>query len=282
MNQSASLSLHLAAETGLSRALRNELRKSSRWIDEPDSKGCTPLQLVVAGGHLVAAKVLLEFGAAMDTELHAAAGSGDVHMLVLLLNNSADEQRQDQVGGLAIHDAAAAGQLAAMVLARKSPGSLGTPDSCGRTPLHLWAALPPSSPDLGPLFAERPISHEALGVHDAEGHTALWHAVSNGNQQLAALLLAHGATPRGACLLSSPVWEALRSGDGRLLELLLGGGCLCSGHSSTAHPLSDQEVGEFLAVAMQRYCGLHVGQAIDLLPWSCCWGMAWMSVVRLV
>lgn len=209
---------------------------ASRWIDERDSSGQTPLAVAVARGCKAAAALLLEHGAdanlaggsARQRPLHlacAATAAGVAACTVrLLLNNGACALVRDAAGALPIHAAAAAGQLAAFAcLAQHDPATLAVPNDSGATPLHLWGSHPASSAaELARLFAHGLVSCQVLNAADGQGHTPLWLALAAGNHALARVLVRHGASPLGgATLCHTPLWLGVRRGGAPLLRLLL-------------------------------------------------------------
>lgn len=118
---------------------------TSNWMHTMDETGRTPLARAFASDHNVIAEVMLKFekespeSANGASPLHRAALLGLKDALHTLLQFDADPNARDQFGETALHKAVRSGSLGAV---KELVGvcDVNAPNSMGMAPLH-WAAL---------------------------------------------------------------------------------------------------------------------------------------------
>ncbi len=191
-----------AASIG-ARALEYVLDLGAR-VDQKDARGNSGL--FFAGSPEVV-EILLAAGlspnepnAAGARPLDVAADDGKAEIVNALLIAGADPDRLDSLDQSALHRAVARGDLA-VVKALAGIADVNTVDVSGETPLI-------SSVKAGNEAVVRQLVSTAgrrldLEATDADGVSALTHAVSEGNGSLNELLLNAGATASPAALLAS-------------------------------------------------------------------------------
>ncbi|KAI4892557.1 hypothetical protein NFI96_024723 [Prochilodus magdalenae] len=153
-----------------------------------------------------------------DTLLHIAAQHGQVAVINFLLCHGAKLDQRDQQGRIALHRAAEAGHTAASVALVKTGADIHAKDKASKTPQHLaaengheniiralvdeearsfknqttflhMAALEDDSELAGILLR----NGASVDVQDSQRKTPLFHAISCGNENTAAVLLQAGA-----------------------------------------------------------------------------------------
>ncbi|KEY74994.1 hypothetical protein S7711_01337 [Stachybotrys chartarum IBT 7711] len=157
--------------------------------------GETALHLAAAGGHLDAAKVLIQNGSNLDsvtsigeTPLHWAVSKGQLAMATLLIDAGASADVRVSSGETALHVAAAKGDVAAVHLLTQRVDDANILSGTDQTPLHAAAA--------GGI---EPVVSYLLGqgadpnAHGKNGATPLIAAAGQGHVAIVAALLAHGA-----------------------------------------------------------------------------------------
>jgi ankyrin repeat protein len=117
-----------------------------------DNSGNTPLHLAASGGHLEAARTLLELKADVNsldgkgsTPLHRALegvprGPDIVRLVRLLFDNGADLHARDNSGDTPLHSAASRGHLEVTRMLLEHNAEVNPKNSHGSTPLHLASA----------------------------------------------------------------------------------------------------------------------------------------------
>ncbi|KAI5082435.1 hypothetical protein GOP47_0002178 [Adiantum capillus-veneris] len=186
--------------------LRVIRRPSAR--DSKEIQGVTPLFIAARSGHAALVEVLLEHGAVEDilkagtkgdTALHAAALSGDVGVMKLLLDALAatphGSRAVDERGynsRTSLHYAAGGGQPAIVSALLQAGADVYARDKCGATPLHFAAGWGNSIPCMDLLFGSSKKRHVDQ-ARDNKGWTALHYAAANGQLQTVQWLLDQGA-----------------------------------------------------------------------------------------
>ncbi|MCO5595339.1 hypothetical protein L7F22_049381 [Adiantum nelumboides] len=172
--------------------------------DSEEIQGVTPLFLAARLGHAALVEVLLEHGAVADilkagtkgdTALHAAALSGDVGVMKLLLDALAatphGSKAVDEKGyteRTPLHYAAGGGQAAIVNVLLQAGADAYARDKDGATPLHFAAGWGNSIPCMDLLYKSSKRRHV-----DDKGWTALHYAAANGQLQTVHWLLNQGA-----------------------------------------------------------------------------------------
>lgn len=133
----AAAPVHEAAVRGDAEGLR---QAGAGQFDLPDSKGLTPLVLVIQNGHPECVELLLQLGAKPNagnwSPLHEAALVGDVASARVLLQRKADPNRREKAnGGTPLHVACFQGQTEIAKLLIKAGANLNLRDKEGFTPL---------------------------------------------------------------------------------------------------------------------------------------------------
>jgi cytohesin len=182
-----------------------------------DVKGLTPFQYASLRNRRPVMELLASLGARPDT-IFDAVNAGDFGRVITHLNGGADVNQAD-LYGTPLHRAASTGQVAIMVAlidAGADLESIGEPEKAH--PLH--AAALANRADAVALLIER---GAAIDGRDAAGRTPLMVACSFGGVQAAAALLANGANPRaiGQAWMDSPIHYAAYAGSVELLKLLV-------------------------------------------------------------
>jgi Ankyrin repeats (3 copies) len=145
-----------------------------------------------------------QYGAFCETPLHLAAQFGREDLAGPLIAAGADVEAQNRLGNRPLHVAASYGHptVAKLLLARGA--DISARDPGGKTPLHSAACgLGDQSKIEARIEVARLLLAAGADVNAREpgsGFTALRCASSyeSANTAMAALLLAHGAGPRGA------------------------------------------------------------------------------------
>lgn len=203
-NDEGHTALHLAAQSfgrTSSALLKAVLDGRMVEVDGVDKRGYTPLLLACDAENPGNVAALLEKGAnphychptTQKTALHSASeslceGTGIVDAL---LQYGADAGVIDGTGKMPIHYACdIQNAMIVMTLLKAYPASAIHPDDEGKMPLHLAAEAE------SPIMAQALLDVEStvsLQHVDGEGRTPLQIAVSNGNDDVVAIMLAYGA-----------------------------------------------------------------------------------------
>ena len=145
-----------------------------------------------------------QYGAFCETPLHLAARFGREDLAAPLIAAGADLEAQNELGDRALHLSASYGHPAVAKLLLARGAAVGARDRGGKTPLHA-AALGMS--DQSTIDARIEVARLLLAggadVNAREpgsGFTPLRYATTyeSRNAAMAALLMTHGADPRGA------------------------------------------------------------------------------------
>jgi ankyrin repeat protein len=173
--------LHDAARAGDLEKVRALIDEGAA-IDEPSSRGETPLILATLAGQKEVIELLIEKGAAIDgrnaggfTPLHAAAYAGDAAIAELLLAKGAD-----------VNDAQ---------------------NKAGVTP--LFPAIEEDHKEVAELLITQGAD---LGSKEKAGYTALTRALFKGQGDMVILLRAHGAECQSDVLSESQHQACLAAG----------------------------------------------------------------------
>ena len=145
-----------------------------------------------------------QYGAFCETPLHLAARFGREDLAGPLIAAGADVEAQNELGDHPLHLSASYGHPAVAKLLLAGHAAVGTRDHGGKTPLHA-AALGMS--DQSNIDARIEVARLLLAAgadvnarEPGSGFTALRYATTyeSRNAVMAALLMTHGADPRGA------------------------------------------------------------------------------------
>ena len=166
-------------------------------INAKSHNGRTPLHSASLKGCLEAARILLEFGAALDevdnkewTALHVACQHGHTGVAEFLLKQNADPNQLISMGRNALHLAAFEGHLAITKLLLDNGVIPTVPDKDRWTALHL--AVQEGKTEIAKLIMGcRGI---ALDAQAHNGRTPLHSACFYGRKELVRELLNHGAS----------------------------------------------------------------------------------------
>lgn len=126
------------------------------------------------------------------TALHMACSRHDSEATVaLLLSKDADPNAKTNTGQTALHFCASKNNLdiARTLMAQRPPASARVKDKRGQLPLHRAAA----AGNVPMMRALLDVGKSALNATDADGQTALHHAVCEGHGDAAVELLQRGA-----------------------------------------------------------------------------------------
>ena len=164
------------------------------------------------------------------TPLHRAAAAGHREIVVLLLKASADPAARDYGGSTALHMAATGGHHAAVESLLAAGAKPSPMNEAGDTPLHQAARG-------GHLETSRRLLAAGAdpNARSACGGTPLHAAAAAGQPETAGLLLRHGALANARSTAHAGPWtpwdEAREAGHAALAELLLrhGGGDKAAG-----------------------------------------------------
>lgn len=109
-------------------------------VNAADSKGRTPLLHAAIFGHIKTAELLIKKGASLEgkdmfSPLHAAAGRGNLEIVLLLINNGANVNSRDDRGETPLHHASREHAESVELLIKKG-ADVNVPDQGGATPLH--------------------------------------------------------------------------------------------------------------------------------------------------
>jgi ankyrin repeat protein len=168
-------------------------------VNVHDNRRSTPLHFAASEGHLEVARMLLERKAnvnALDddgsTPLHQASQylwseDPDIAQLVrLLLDDGADIHALDNSGNTPLHFAASEGHLEVARMLLELKADVNALNKEGSTPLHQAFETWRENPDIMRLL----LDHGAdANVHDKSGNTLLHFAASEGDLELARILL---------------------------------------------------------------------------------------------
>eukprot|EP00250_Pteridium_aquilinum_P007465 c17175_g1_i1 orf=244-2919(+) len=208
--------------------LRVIRRPSAR--DSKEIQGVTSLFLAARSGHSALVEVLLEHGAVDDilkagskgdTALHAAALSGNVSVMKLLLNalhatpqgtSAVDEKGYH--GRTPLHYAAGGGHPTIVEALLQAGAKVSAPDAYGATPFHFAAGWGNSIHSMELLMGS-PRTRNVDEVRDTKGWTALHYAAGNGQLTMVQWLLDQGASINAVDFLhgNTPLHLAARHPD---------------------------------------------------------------------
>ena len=190
--------LHYAALCGLHTIVQFLAIEHSQDVNSQGfHDNSTPLHLASSGGHVEAARILLEHGAdptAHDdngaTPLHLASSGGHVEAAQILLEHGADPTAQDKNGATPLHLASSRGQVEVAQILLERSADLTAQDKNGASPLHL--ASSGGHVEAAQILLERGADPTA---QDKNGASPLHLASSGGQVEVAQILLEHGADP---------------------------------------------------------------------------------------
>ncbi|XP_039989464.1 ankyrin repeat and SOCS box protein 15-like [Xiphias gladius] len=220
--------VHEAAKVGDADILMLLLRNGGR-VNQKDLTGETPLAVAAVHGHLHITEILLNCGSKVNSQscngesvLLDAAGSGNTACIRLLLDNGANPNLPSITGHLPIHKAAYAGHYDALKMLIPLTTKKAIKEA-GQSPVHS-AAEGGQSRCLQLLLACSFDVNYRMNTRSSENYrdmrrSALYFAVSNGDEDCTKILLAAGAKTDLdplCCLL-----VAVRSGRYEIAKLLL-------------------------------------------------------------
>jgi ankyrin repeat protein len=170
-------------------------------IHARDKNGNTPLHFAASEGHLEVARMLLERKADVNAlndkglnSLHRASHSswsGDAviaQLVQLLLDYGADLNTRDNSRNTPLHFAASKGHLEVARILLELKADVNAPNKERSTPLHQAFEAWRENPDIVRLLLDYGADSNA-NVHDKSGNTLLHFAASEGDIQLARILL---------------------------------------------------------------------------------------------
>ncbi|KAF5900561.1 ankyrin-3-like, partial [Clarias magur] len=201
--------------------------------------------------------------ASFGTILHLAAEHGQVSIINFLLHQGAKLDLRDHLGRTALHKASEKGQMAAVVALVRAGADIYATDQASKTPQHLAAQnghhdavralvleerrsfknqttfLHMAAVDDDSVLAEILLRNgSSVDTRDAQRKTALFYAISHGNEKTAAVLLQAGA--QVDCEIIDAAFELNRK---TVLSLIL------RNHKTA---MSQNEVKSILFKAVQR------------------------------
>ena len=216
----------------------------------------TPLHLTTRAGHIVLARLLIEYGADVaaqskdgSTPLHLASECGHVDLTRLFIEHGADVAAQSKDGTTPLHRAIGQGHADLIQLLIEHGAYVGSRSKDGTTPLHLASGR--GHVDLARLFIE----HGAdVAARSKDGTTPLHLASRRGNVvDLARLLIEHGADAAARRKDgTTPLHGASAVGDVNLAQLLIEHGADAAARSKDGTPLfraclqNDMDMARFL------------------------------------
>jgi ankyrin repeat protein len=223
-----SKALHLACFNGHAAVVKILLEKGA-YVNCTDEELSTPLHKATYNGHVECLRILVEVGKAdlncKDAEgatpLHKAAFSAKDECLQYLLSKGAEVDSEDNCQGTSLHNAAFRGHATTAELLIKSKASINKGDDRGATPLHLAAlgngldclkflikqganveaidigGMTPLMYSVGHLDIVKYLLTQKLDVNrtDKKGRSALLHAIVKRHEEVAKVLIEHGADP---------------------------------------------------------------------------------------
>ncbi|KAH1641903.1 hypothetical protein KXX16_003032 [Aspergillus fumigatus] len=162
--------------------------------DIKDINGRTPLYYAALQGHVVIAKLLLEFGTALDESVKEAfleaAEAGHELMVQLLITHGIDLSFKDTSGSTALHRAVLGGQIEVVELFLDTEADTSARDNSGKTALHL--AAQEGEDEIAKVLLK---NSEIRDLQDCDGWTALHWAVNNEHENTVQSLLDAGVDP---------------------------------------------------------------------------------------
>ena len=260
--------LHCAAGEGQMKVVELLIKRGC-CIDQVDKNGCTPLDYATACGHVQTVQLLKQqseeqyvinsvYCSIGRIILHVAAGSGDIHLIELLVEKGLDVNILDNEGRTPLHAAATSGHLeSVLTLLRlggresmtKIAGTCGTPlhqavgkghkeivslllnegcpidvvDSEGSSVLHAAAAV-------GHIYLIEMLAEKGLDVNKGndEVWTPLHAAAAYGQLESVLTLLRLGgreSMTKVAGTGGTPLHWAVKEGHKDIVSLLLNEGC---------------------------------------------------------
>ncbi|MCX6835959.1 MAG: ankyrin repeat domain-containing protein, partial [candidate division Zixibacteria bacterium] len=218
--------LGFAAQNGHLSIMRLLLSAGAN-VDQPDGSGLSPLMQAAYGGRLEIAEALLDLGADVNhapsihghSPLFAAIWGGNLEVVNLLINRGGNLQYRNSEGEVALHIAAAKGNIpiAEMLLSRGF--DINVTDNGGRNPIcqAIWG-----QPDMVRWLIDQGAQVDAM-TDSTSGPLQL--AAAQGDTSIVRALVTHGA--RVDCRSanwSSPLNLAVMHGDLATSRILLDAG----------------------------------------------------------
>ena len=218
------------------------------WIEpmsttHPTQPEAVPLYYAALSGlrslveHLIAADSLdvNERGGSHTTPLHAASVKGHLDVATLLLENGADPNSRDDLGGVPLHKVSQGGQLvmveSTFEIARllvKSGADVSASDDEGWTPLH--AAAHSGHRDIAELLLE---FGAGLDIRNTRQETPLDVACRNGQLDISRVLIERGSDMNSRDMHRFiPLHTASRFGLLDIARLLLDRGSDVNAHTA--------------------------------------------------
>lgn len=268
-------SLHKSKKTELASSLY-ELKKSSA---KPEDSSTAIFKAVCTGDvpllqELIRGININDRTASSGTILHLAAEHGQVSVINFLLCQGVKLDLRDHLGRTALHKASEMGHTAAVVALIRAGADIYAKDQASKTPQHLAAQnghentvrtlvveerrsfknqttfLHMAAVDDDSVLAEILLSNGAsVDTRDGQRKTALFHAISRGNEKTAAVLLQAGAQVDYGIIEA-----AFELNSKPMLSLLL---------MNIKTAMSENELKSILFKAVQRNLDMIVAALID-------------------
>jgi ankyrin repeat protein len=201
-----------------------------------DERGVTPLFFAVATGHRTLVGILLAKGADINakgyegvTPLYIAAKLDRTEVAELLVAHGAEVDSRTKSGHTPLTMAATQGNREIVELLIISGADVNVRDITGKTPL-LWAIA-------GVMLAS-PLEQARLSVEDRQAVQKEIQKMKGEWQEVALLLIAHGANTNAISEGYTPLSMAANVGDKDLVETLIEHGAdidYSAGHETALH-----------------------------------------------
>ena len=193
-------------------------------VNQGDKKGTTPLCIAADDGHLDNVKKLLgaradinaQCGVDKNTPLHKAAAKGHGSVVKLLIQSGAALESQNRLSKTPLHEVVLSNNKSILQLFIKSGANVAVKDRSGNTPLHIAVNRQYAGMVKAFLDAGAPIE-----ARNKRGATPLWVAANFDAIEIAQLLIDAGAdTEAKADDGMTPMQIAENARSVRVIEIL--------------------------------------------------------------